>query len=67
MAFANAASAFRGRLSPDISVAVARCPEESKDRFDIWGETPTDLSMMRAVKHALDPHNILNRGRFIVG
>ena len=67
MAFANAASAFRGRLSQQVSVLVARCPEESKDRFDVWGSTPTDLAMMRAVKAAMDPQDILNRGRFIVG
>jgi glycolate oxidase FAD binding subunit len=67
VAFANAASAFRGRLSPNVSVVAARCPEESKERFDVWGSTPTDLSLMRAVKATLDPHNILNRGRFIVG
>ena len=67
MAFAHAASAFRGRLGPNVSAMVARCPEESKDRFDVWGSTPTDLALMRAVKAAMDPHNILNRGRFIVG
>jgi glycolate oxidase FAD binding subunit len=67
VAFANAVSAFRGRLSNRISVVAARCPEESKDHFDVWGATPTDVATMSAVKTALDPKNILNRGRFIAG
>jgi glycolate oxidase FAD binding subunit len=67
VAFANAVSAFRGRLSSRVSVVAARCPEESKDHFDVWGATPTDISMMSALKRTLDPKNILNRRRFIVG
>jgi glycolate oxidase FAD binding subunit len=67
VAFANAVSAFRGRLSNRVSVVAARCPEESKDHFDVWGATPTSTSTMSAIKRALDPKNILNRGRFIVG
>jgi FAD/FMN-containing dehydrogenase len=30
-----------------------------------WVQTPTDLDSMRAVKRALDPKDILNRGRFL--
>jgi glycolate oxidase FAD binding subunit len=67
VAFANAVSAFRGTVSERVSIVAARCPEESKQHFDVWGATPTSIDMMRAVKHALDPKNILNRGRFIVG
>jgi glycolate oxidase FAD binding subunit len=29
-----------------------------------WWKTPTDLDSMRAIKHALDPKDILNQGRF---
>lgn len=67
VAFSNAVSTLRGRLSRDVSVMAARCPEESKLHFDVWGATPTDIPMMAAVKRALDPNHILNRGRFIVG
>jgi len=45
---------------------VAQCPLEAKKHFDVWGTTPTDLQLMKAVKQALDPKNILNRGKFIV-
>jgi FAD/FMN-containing dehydrogenase len=67
VAFANAVSALRGRVSRNVSVVAARCPLESKRHFDVWGSTLTDLQMMKAVKSAMDPNNILNRGRFIVG
>jgi glycolate oxidase FAD binding subunit len=66
MQFANCVSAFRGLLPPGSSAEVAQCPKEAKLHFDVWGTTPTDVKMMRAVKRAIDPNNILNRGRFIV-
>ena len=66
MQYANCVSAFRGMLPPGSSAEVAQCPIEAKPHFDVWGTTPTDVSMMRAVKRAIDPKNILNRGRFIV-
>jgi glycolate oxidase FAD binding subunit len=66
MQYANCVSAFRGMLPPGSSAEVAQCPREAKLHFDVWGTTPTDVNMMRAVKRAIDPRNILNRGRFIV-
>jgi FAD/FMN-containing dehydrogenase len=66
MQYANCVSAFRGMLPPGSSAEVAHCPSEAKLHFDVWGTTPTDVNMMRAVKRAIDPKNILNRGRFIV-
>lgn len=66
MQFANTASAFRATLPRDVSAVVARCPKEAKAYFDVWGTSPNDLACMRAVKHALDPNDILNRGRFLV-
>ncbi len=66
MQYANCVSAFRGMLPPGSSAEVAHCPKEAKPHFDVWGTTPTDVKMMRAVKQAIDPKNILNRGRFIV-
>jgi glycolate oxidase FAD binding subunit len=66
MQYANCASAFRALLPPGSSAMVMQCPKEAKAYFDVWGSTPTDLELMRAVKRAVDPNNILNRGRFIV-
>ena len=66
MQYANCVSAFRGMLPPGASAEVAHCPKEAKPHFDVWGTTPTDLSLMKALKKAIDPNNILNRGRFIV-
>jgi glycolate oxidase FAD binding subunit len=66
MQYANCVSAFRGLLPAGSSAEVAHCPKEAKLHFDVWGTTPTDIEMMKAVKHAMDPNNILNRGRFIV-
>jgi glycolate oxidase FAD binding subunit len=66
MQYANAASAIRAALPPDASAYVLRCPIEAKAHFDVWGSTPTDRSMMVAVKRALDPGEVLNRGRFLL-
>jgi glycolate oxidase FAD binding subunit len=66
MQYANCVSAFRGMLPSGSSAEVAQCPKEAKPHFDVWGTTPTNVEMMRAVKRAIDPKNILNRGRFIV-
>jgi len=66
MEYANCASAFRALLPPGSSAVVRHCPREAKSHFDVWGSSPSDLAMMHAVKHAMDPKNILNRGRFMV-
>lgn len=66
MEYANCASAFRALLPAGSSAMVRHCPKEAKSHFDVWGSTPSDLTMMRAVKQAMDPRKILNRGRFIV-
>jgi glycolate oxidase FAD binding subunit len=66
MQYANCVSAFRAHLPPGSSAEVAHCPKEAKHHFDVWGSTPTDITMMQAVKRAIDPENIFNRGRFIV-
>jgi glycolate oxidase FAD binding subunit len=66
VAFANAVSALRGQVSRNVSIVAARCPEESKLHFDVWGATPTNIPLMKSMRAALDPNTILNRGRYIV-
>jgi glycolate oxidase FAD binding subunit len=66
MQYVTAISALRAELPDGASCVVTRCPTEAKRHFDVWGPSRTDLSSMRAVKRALDPKNILNRGRFLV-
>jgi FAD/FMN-containing dehydrogenase len=65
MQYANAISAIRGALPSDTAAVVHRCPREIKDHVNVWGSSANDLEAMRAVKHALDPNDILNRGRFL--
>ena len=66
MQCAIATSAFRGRLREDATAVVVRCPPEAKDYFNVWGSTPTDMQVMRAIRETFDPKGILNRGRFMV-
>ncbi|MFL6300838.1 MAG: FAD-binding oxidoreductase [Terriglobales bacterium] len=66
MQYANAASALRSELPAGSTAIVLRCPIEAKRHFDVWGTPSSDLASMRAIKRAMDPKNILNRGRFVV-
>jgi glycolate oxidase FAD binding subunit len=64
-ALINAVSALRERLPHDASMAVLHCPAAVQK--EIGGvRTPTHVDSMRAVKRALDPKDILNRGRFLL-
>lgn len=68
MQYANAASELRSQLPEEqASASVLRCPKEAKPHFSLWGTSPTGLEAMRMVKSALDPGNLLNRGRFMLG
>ena len=66
MQYAAAISELRGLLPPESSARVLYCPQEAKIHFDLWGAPTTDMEAMKAVKQALDPKNILNRGRFLL-
>jgi hypothetical protein len=57
---------FRRSLPSDSMAVVVNCPTALKSRVDVWGSTPTDLNAVRSVRVALDPKQILNRGRFLV-
>ena len=63
--FVTAVSGLRNRLPNNASMAVLRCPPETRHHISAWGPMPTDMESMRAVKMALDSKDILNRGRFL--
>jgi glycolate oxidase FAD binding subunit len=45
------------------NVVVLRAPATLKSQVDVWGAPGDAASVMRAIKHALDPSGILNAGR----
>ena len=65
VSFVNTASALRNQLPHDVSMAVLHCPAEARHHVSAWGPMPTDMESMRALKMALDPRDVLNRGRFL--
>jgi glycolate oxidase FAD binding subunit len=65
VSFVNTVSGLRNRFPNNASMAVLRCPPETRHHISAWGPMPTDMESMRAVKMALDSKDILNRGRFL--
>jgi glycolate oxidase FAD binding subunit len=55
------AAPFQGRT------IVLRCPSAWKRTIDVWGPPRADVTLMRAIKHKLDPRGIFNPGRFVDG
>ena len=66
MEYVSAISALRAELPHDGAAVVTRCPSEVKRHVSVWGQSTNDLAAMRAVKQALDPREVLNRGRFLL-
>lgn len=66
MQYAEATSALRAMLPEGSSAVVTRCPHEAKLHFDVWGAPATDIDAMRAIRRAMDPERMFNRGRFVV-
>jgi glycolate oxidase FAD binding subunit len=44
---------------------VERLPLEDKRGFDVWGDPPAPLELMRRVKEAFDPKHTFSPGRFV--
>ncbi|HVZ17432.1 MAG TPA: FAD-binding oxidoreductase [Terriglobales bacterium] len=63
--YVTAVDSLRRTLPRDASAVVSRCPSTLKNSIDVWGASPSDAGTMKAIKHALDPKDILNRGRFL--
>jgi glycolate oxidase FAD binding subunit len=49
------------------NLVLPRCPGEWKRQLPVWGRERGDLWLMRQVKEKLDPHNLFNPGRFLLG
>lgn len=47
------------------SVTLPVCPSAWKNSLKVWGTHRPDWSIMAGIKTALDPHHILNPGRFL--
>lgn len=47
------------------SVTLPVCPSGWKSHLDVWGSSKPDWALMAGIKSALDPHRILNPGRFL--
>jgi glycolate oxidase FAD binding subunit len=47
------------------NLTLPRCPTAWKERLRVWGQPRADWSMAEKVKDALDPHGVLNPGRFV--
>ena len=48
-----------GSIAAEHGIGVSRAP------FLSWTRSPTELVLMRALKNALDPRNILNPGKLL--
>jgi len=55
-----------GLSSPGRHVHLLAAPPALRDAIPTWGRPPAALDLMRELKAALDPHNTLNPGRFVV-
>jgi len=64
--YVTAVDRLRQTLPRDASAVVTRCPAALKSGINVWGTSPTDLNSMAAAKHALNPKDTLNRGRFLL-
>ena len=49
----------------DGRTVVQRCPTEIKREFDVWGDEPSGIVVMRRLKSQYDPNNIMNPGRLV--
>ena len=53
--------------SVDGYAVVERCAPEAKAGLDVWGHPGDGLALIMRIKEQMDPHHILNRGRYLAG
>lgn len=58
---ASLARAHRGHA------VIFAAPSALKQGWEVWGESPPTLSLMRRIKQQFDPQDLLNPGRFLGG
>jgi glycolate oxidase FAD binding subunit len=46
---------------------IQNAPTDLKPKLKIWGETGSDFTVMKQLKHQLDPNTVLSPGRFVGG
>ena len=46
---------------------IFAAPSALKQGWEVWGESPPTLSLMRRIKQQFDPQDLLNPGRFLGG
>ena len=47
------------------TAVVEGCHPSVKAQMEVWGDAPEAMALMRRVKEQLDPHHLLNPGRFV--
>jgi len=63
---------FIGRLTAEAAdregnLVVLSCPPGFKRKISVWGQQRHDQMIMRRLKESIDPHGVLNPGRFAGG
>ncbi len=61
-----------GRLTAESvknggNLIVERAPKAIKEKVNVWGQTRSDVVVVRRLKERLDPAGILNPGRYVGG
>ena len=46
---------------------LTECPTAWKGRMPVWGRPTSDRTMMKRIKHQLDPNGLFNPGRYVDG
>ena len=49
------------------NLIVERAPRTIKEKVNVWGQTRSDVVVVRRLKEKLDPSGILNPGRYVGG
>jgi glycolate oxidase FAD binding subunit len=64
---ANEVGAVRASAeSTGGSLVLMAAADDVRGRLGAWGTPPATLELMRRLKNAFDPHQVLNPGRFVV-